>query len=272
MNTEIFTEQGKFLMLALDHRGSFKKLINPENPGSVSDEETVHLKRKIIQAVEGETSGILIDSEFGLPAYEGHSKPFLLPVERSGYTDESGERITTLEYSVQELQSMGARGIKLLLYMNAEVPSFERQLATATKVCADAKSEGLPSFVEIVTYDSAGKPYERGAMILTILNVFLERGIFPDVFKLEYPGEGAIASEITKLLGERPWILLTRGEQFDTFQKQLAEVAARGARGFLAGRALWQEACRMKNPEQENFLTETLPDRFRAIKKIMLSN
>ncbi len=272
MDTKIFTEHGKFLMLALDHRESFKKLINPENPSTVSNEEATRLKRDIIRAVEGETSGILIDPELGLGAYESRSKPFLLPVERSGYTGESGERITTLEHSAQEVKSMGASGIKLLLYMNIVVPSFEHQLATAAKVCADAKEEDLPSFVEIVTYDPAGKSYERGTMIFKILETFLERGIFPDVFKLEYPGEGTIIGDITNLLGERPWILLTRGESFDIFQKQLTEVARGGAQGFLAGRALWQEACALRGSEQEAFLRETLPDRFRIIKKIMLTS
>ena len=259
-------------MLALDHRGSFKKLINPENPAAVSDEEAIRLKRGIIQAVENETSGILIDSEYGLRAYESHSRPFLLPVERSGYTEESGERITTLEHSARELKSMGASGIKLLLYMNPAVTTFARQLATAETVCAEARAEALPSFVEIVTYDPGGAEYDRGQMILKILISFLEREICPDVFKLEYPGAPALAGDITNLLGERPWILLTRGEHFDTFQKQLTEATKHGARGFLAGRALWQEVCTLEGSEQETFLAGTLPERFRTIKKITLSS
>lgn len=259
-------------MLALDHRESFKKLMNPADPAALPDEEAILLKRGIIRAVENEASGILIDPEYGLRAYEDRSRPFLLPVEKSGYREESGERITTLERSAREVKSMGASGVKLLLYMNPAVATFARQLATAEALCAEARAEALPSFVEIVTYDPGGAEYDRGHMMLKILDSFLEKGILPDVFKLEYPGAPALAGDITNLLGKQPWILLTRGERFDTFQKQLTEAAKHGAQGFLAGRALWQEACALRGPEQETFLAETLPERFRAIKKIMLSS
>ena len=42
-----------------------------------------------------------------------------------------------------------------------------------------------------------------------------------------------------------------------------------GAKGFLAGRALWQEVCTMKGEEKNKFLKETLPDRFRKVSEII---
>jgi tagatose-1,6-bisphosphate aldolase len=50
MSADIFTKQGKFLMLALDHRESFKKFVNPSDPKSVSDSEVIEAKRAIIDA------------------------------------------------------------------------------------------------------------------------------------------------------------------------------------------------------------------------------
>src|SRR3989344_6033106 len=106
MNLDKFTSAGKFLMLALDHRGSFKKMMNPQNPDAVTDEQIISLKNEIIVALHTQFSGLLIDETWGLKACHEicQIKPFLLPLEKSGYTDQSGERITELEYSVSHIK------------------------------------------------------------------------------------------------------------------------------------------------------------------------
>ena len=48
-------------MLALDHRGSIKKLMNSLNPESVSDDEVIALKAEIIESLADQFSGVLID-------------------------------------------------------------------------------------------------------------------------------------------------------------------------------------------------------------------
>ena len=95
-----FLKDGKFLMLALDHRGSFKKLMNPEDEKAVTDQQAIDLKREIINSVKDQMSGVLIDPDYGLPAYNEKTKPFLLPVEKTGYEAQAGERLTKLEYGV----------------------------------------------------------------------------------------------------------------------------------------------------------------------------
>ena len=47
MDLNQFTNNGKYLMLALDHRGSFKKLMSPDTPDSVTDENIINLKSEI---------------------------------------------------------------------------------------------------------------------------------------------------------------------------------------------------------------------------------
>ena len=80
----MFTENNTFLMLALDHRESFKKFINPENPDSVTNEVATESKKKIIDKLKDKFTGVLIDINYGLPAYKelGTNKPFLLPMEK----------------------------------------------------------------------------------------------------------------------------------------------------------------------------------------------
>ncbi len=269
MDLTQFQKDGKYLMLALDHRGSFKKLMNPENPDSVEDFQAIDLKKQIILSVEPQMSAILIDPVLGLPAYD-KAKPFLLPIEKSGFKDEGGERITEIGYTVQQLKDWGASGAKLLIYFNPYLESFKKQLATAKAVIDDCKQNDFPVFLEIVTYEKDRELTldERPKVVIDSLNMFLNTGTIPDVFKLEYPGDIETCQKITEMLGQTPWIILTRGVTFDEFVPQLKEAAESGCVGFLAGRALWQEVCTMQGDEKQKFLSETLPERFKQISVI----
>ncbi len=267
-----FLKDGKFLMLALDHRGSFKKLMNPSNGDAVTDQQAIDLKREIINAVKPQMSGVLIDPDYGLPAYTEKTKPFLLPVEKTGYEDQGGERLTKLEYGVPKLMDWGAGGAKILLFFNPFLKTAEQQLETARTVVEECKSRDYPLFLEIVTYESDHDITleEREKIVIESLKMFIKRGIKPDVYKMEYPGSAVACRTISAVLQEDgiPWILLTRGDSFDHFKVQLEEAVSRGAVGFLAGRALWQEVCTMQGAEKEKFLKETLPERFKVISDI----
>lgn len=267
-----FQNQGKFLMLALDHRGSFKKYINPDNPDVVTDDELIKTKTMIIESVQDQFSGVLLDLQWGLPGYKSRSKPYLLPLEKSGYMDNDGEKITELAYPAKELKEHGASGAKLLLYFNPEATSAAQQIATAKLALADSHASGLPFFLEIVTYGNEELGKSRSEWVLRSLEMLLENQVIPDVWKLEYPGDLESCKKITNLVGETPWILLTRGEKFAVFEKQLSEAIAGGAVGFLAGRALWQEISDYKTEsEKKEFLNTVVADRFRKIVDICLS-
>ena len=78
MDTQIFTKNRKYLMLAFDHRDSFKKMIDP-----FSVDTAIEIKKNIIESVYDQMSGVLIDLDYGYPAYlqinKPEVKPFLLP-------------------------------------------------------------------------------------------------------------------------------------------------------------------------------------------------
>lgn len=277
MDLKPFQKYGKYLMLALDHRGSFRKYVNPANPDSVTDEELIQTKAMIIEAVQNQFSGVLIDAEWGLPAYakvsarqaRSKEKPYLLPLEKSGYTDKEGDRLTELEYSAKQLKDMGASGAKLLLYFNPESTTCDQQLQTAQTALADAHTNNLPFFLEIVTYGNK-KKNNRSEVILDSVKMFLKNNIAPDVWKLEYSGDKKSCVKITKLVGKTPWVLLTGGEDYKVFVKQLQDAVAGGAVGFLAGRALWQEISDYKtDSEKKEFLNIVVADRFRKIVDIV---
>lgn len=275
-----FQKDGKFLMLAFDHRGSFKKLMNPQNPDSVTDEAAVALKKEIIDSLRGQFSSILVDEQIGLKAFEPKDVPYLLPIEKTGYETTGEERLTELGTSAQALKDAGASGVKILVWFNPYVESAQKQIEIAKKVMDDCKTLDFPYFLEIRTYDGdreADKMEddEREKIILESVKMFLRHDVFPDVYKLEYPA-GALACQTISAamqLTEReiPWILLTMGSSFDDFVSQLKEASIRGCKGFLAGRAVWQEVCNMQGEEKQKFLKETLPERFKVISNIALN-
>lgn len=265
-----FKNQGKYLMLALDHRGSFRRYINPSDPGKVTDNVLIKTKAMIIEALEDQFSGVLLDPDWGMPAYKSKNKPYLLCLEKTGYVENDGEKITELQYSARQLKEWGASGVKLLIYFNPEAKSARQQIKTAQTALADSHKNKLPLFLEIVTYGDK-KKNNRSELVLDSVKMFLKNNIAPDVWKLEYPGNKKSCEKITGLVGKTPWILLTGGATYKVFVKQLQDAVAAGAVGFLAGRALWQEISDYKTEaDKKEFLNTVVADRFRKISKVVL--
>lgn len=272
MNTSQFTKKGKYLMLALDHRGSFKQYVNNVNPDSVHTDDLILIKKAIIDATRENFSGVLLDPDWGYHAYSNPDKPFLLSLEKSGYTDVLGERNTVLQYSAEQLVDWGASGAKLLVYFNpAAKEAMQHQLAITKQALEDCQKNNLPLFLEIVTYGNETLGKSRAEWVLESLRQFIDAGIKPEVWKLEYPGDATACAEITKLVGDTPWILLTRGEDYTVFKEQLKTALANGAVGFLAGRAVWQE---IKNFDtfklKQEFLNTVAAERFKEICELAL--
>jgi tagatose 1,6-diphosphate aldolase len=258
-----FTKNGFLPMLAFDHRASFKKMLEKEYGREVSDAEVIALKQKIMAPLLEHASGVLIDQDYGLPAYKALSStlPFLLPMEKSGYVDTLGERTTELMYGAESLLNDGAQGAKLLLYSNKNLPSWKMQLETAKRALDDAKAHTLPFFLELVLYEAHDT---KPGTIAETLAEAIKEGVIPDVWKIPYPGSKELCDEVQRIVGDTPWILLTGGSSYEEFAKQYEEAVASGARGFLAGRALWQDAVTLCADEAacDAFIEQTLVDRF----------
>lgn len=268
---QAFTQNGKILMAALDHRGSFNKLVGP----NVSDGDIINTKEEIIEALYPDISGILVDPKWGLKAYEQYcqkqniesKKPYLLSIEKTGYSEEKGERIAELEYTVEQFKELGASGVKLLLYVNPHLESFSKQLEIARSVLSDCKAHDLPLFLEFLTY-TLDEQSSKSELILESVGEFLEEGVIPDVFKLEFPENEESCKKLTKMLSDTPWILLTFGASFDTFKQELQSATQNGCSGFLAGRSLWQDFVQYKREERKEFFQTTVKERFKEIVEI----
>lgn len=261
----VFTKKETFPMLAFDHRSSFVKLLGAS--GTVPTyEEVVAIKKEVIQALVPYMSGVLVDEDYGLPALQViHSVvPYVLPLEKTGYTDKAGERITEILRTPKELVSLGAQGAKLLLYVNKNVPSWSAQMKVAKNQAYLCKEAGIPLFLEFVLYDV---PEASAGSVFETVQEAIAQGVTCDVWKLPYPGSKEECSKVSLLVGATPWILLTGGSSFETFVAQYYQAKEAGVSGFLAGRALWQDIGAIWNSKKEyhDFLQGELPRRFKLL-------
>jgi sulfofructosephosphate aldolase len=72
----------------------------------------------------------------------------------------------------------------------------------------------------------------------------------PSLYKCQAPRHGGIVarcSEITDALPV-PWVVLSQGVPYDEFPQAVDDACKGGARGFLAGRALWTNTLRADDP------------------------
>jgi tagatose-1,6-bisphosphate aldolase len=262
MNPKLFTQNNYFFMLALDHRGSFEKL------AQTTDEKTlINLKLDIINSLIYQFSGILIDKNYGFKAYslinKDILKPFLLPIEKSGYKESGEGRLNELETSAGEIRDLGGSGVKLLIYFNKKDKNSKKQIELAKVVGLQCRQENIPFFLEIVNYAETKD-------VLDTVSIFKQEGIAPSVFKLEYPGNAKNCLELTNLLEDTPWILLSQGVTFKEFYNQNFIASQNGCMGFLAGRSLWQEIFELEGEKKSEFLSTELPKRFKKLKELYL--
>jgi tagatose 1,6-diphosphate aldolase len=94
---------GKFYILAIDHRDSIRVLIDPDDPEKVRADDITNLKLAIVEHVAPAATAVMLDPVYSaaqaiatgaLPGSVG----FLIALEKQGYLGGELERCTTLLY------------------------------------------------------------------------------------------------------------------------------------------------------------------------------
>jgi len=266
-------EDGIISALAIDQRGSLKKMLtNPDNDSSVED-DIVEFKKLISEELTTFSSSILLDPEYGIPASKvrDENSGLLLAYEKTGYDASEPGRLPDLldEWSVKRLKEAGVDAVKFLLYYdvdeNEEINEFKR--VYMERVGSECIAEDLPFFLEIVTYDASiedakGKEYAKVKphKVIESMREFSKPVYNVDVLKVEVPvnmnyvegfsdGESVYSreeaaqyykeqSEVTDL----PFIFLSAGVTAQMFQDTLkfAHDSGSNFNGVLCGRATWK--------------------------------
>ncbi len=288
---QIADGDGFLTMCAIDHRGSLRKALNPDNPGSVDYRQMVDFKMDLVRALGDRASAVLLDPKYGAAqAIAGGILPgrvgLLVSLEKSGYTGPGSARITELlpGWNAKKARRMGASAAKLLVYFRPDLKeAAARQLDLIKRVCEDCSNEDLPLLVEPVAYPvesdkdfSAAKPelVIETARQITSLPIDILKAEFPA--ELDYEKDGDRLEDYCRQLNEAsrlPWVLLSAGVSYDVFKKQVEIASRAGACGFLAGRALWQEGAEMiSRKERQAFFESVSVERIDELISIVKTN
>jgi len=276
---QVANAKGILTVCAIDHRESLRRALNEKNPEAVSYRQMVDFKLDLVGVVAPFASAVLLDPIYGagqtiasgiLPGHTG----LLVSTERTGYSGASMARITELlpDWSVRKVKKLGASAVKLLLYFRADLKEIaSKQLDLVGKVAKQCIEEDIPLLVESVSYLTAEEkdnPEEffkkkpelvvEAASRLTALPI--------DILKSEFPADIDYEKDEVKLksycqelsqVSRLPWVLLSAGADFKRFRKEVEIACKAGASGFMAGRALWQEATQISSREERLIFFES---------------
>lgn len=283
--------RGRLVMLAVDHRDSLKRALNPEHPEAVSYQEMVDFKLDLCQTVGPFASAILLDPVYGaaqavaagvLPGHAG----LLVSIEKTGYTGDKARRLTNLlpGWNVKKAKKLGASAVKLLLYYRPDLKdTASRQLDLVARLADQCIKEDMPLLIEPMSYpvEAIGVSSKKFADMKPSLVIETARQITTlpfDVLKAEFPADINFEPDEGKLLkfcqelnqaSRLPWVLLSAGVDFERFKKQVKIACQAGASGFLVGRALWQEAPQIHSrTERIRFLETVAAQRLRQLAEI----
>ena len=153
-------ENGIIGALAIDQRGSLKKMIAAGSTTDVGDEGIIRFKELVSEELTPYATSILLDPEYGLPAAKARDKNagLLVAYEKTGYDATEPGRLPDLltEWSVKRLKAAGADAIKFLLYYDVDEDATinEQKHVFMERVGSECLAEDIPFFLEIVTYDA----------------------------------------------------------------------------------------------------------------------
>ena len=242
------TAEQIFAILAVDHIGALAEVARPADPTSVSTAELVELKVRLVELLSPATSGVLLDPVLALDPIVGRDVlpggiGMLVALEDGDYASIDRAPRLFADWSVKRAAASGATAIKCSFLYDPFDPSPESHSFVSDLVEGCAEHE-LPLFAEPLGMHKPGE--ERRTVVVETAKRIGALGV--DVLKLEFPGDpgatesewGAACAELTDACPV-PWTLLSAGEDFETYVKQLDVACRNGASGYVAGRAVWQD-------------------------------
>jgi len=259
---------GKFKVFALDQSNSFKKAIRALNeklgtPKEPTYEDIRNAKMEITTALSPMATATLLDVNFGLRQCI-NSGALARGVGLIGRVEASKDAGIPGEYepgwSVAQIKRMGCSAVKLLVYMDVEDAKYtQNQLKFAKEIFDACAEHDILLMTEELSFPRKGEDKKTPAYVTRRPKNIIESakllGPVTDILKLEFPGEENLKAVNDAAI--RPWVLLSAGEKFDIFQKQVESSMKAGSSGTMAGRAIFNEYFEQTTPEARHKFLET---------------
>jgi len=288
---QIASADGIFTMCAMDHRGSLESVLCAPERTDNCPRDMTDFKLELCEALAPHASAVLLDPIYGAAQCIAHgfipkTCGLLVSLEATGYTGNSQHRKTHLleKWSVAKLKRMGASAAKMLVYYRSDLSELaQKQLLLVGEVARECQRCDIPFLVEPVSYP-IGKEVGHAnefAEIKSKVVVQTARDMTSlpiDVLKAEFPADLNYNTNELKLVqfceelndaSQKPWVILSAGVGFKPFLKEVELACRCGASGFLAGRAVWQEAITITDSEaRRKFLATTATERLKTLAEV----
>ncbi|MEY2959464.1 MAG: putative tagatose 1,6-diphosphate aldolase, partial [Actinomycetota bacterium] len=186
---------GRFRVLAIDHRDSLRAFIDPTAPDAVPVEHLVEIKRDLVRALSAGATGVMLEPELSIPRVLDVLAPgvgFIAALEAQGYLADPGAEPTRLYWSVTEAAATGAEAVKLLLPYHPDHELAAAQRTVAARVVDECRVVGIPLVLEPLFF-GLSDPTERAAVVVRTVEHFADIGA--DLLKLPFPVDPAIVTD-----------------------------------------------------------------------------
>ncbi len=268
MIADLADRNGRFSILAIDHRDSLRQFLRPGDPDSLTAAEITALKMELVMGIADLATGVMLEPEYSIPQLidAGAVRAgvgFLAALESQGYLDEPDTSPTTIleGWSIEQAKASGAAAAKLLLPYRPDGRLAAEQEQVGREVVEACHAIGFAIAVEPLFY-GLGPADDRAAIVVETARRFA--AIEPDLLKLPYPGTLAACQDITDI-ATMPWAMLSGGGSFDDFVDQFAVAVSAGCSGFMVGRALWGEAVKAPAADRAAIITHVVRPRFERL-------
>ena len=286
------TPAGVIAAVAVDQRKSLRQMIATAAGcalDEISDAQLAAFKTAVARVLTKHASAVLIDPEFGSPAFGARAGTagLLMTYEMDGYENPRPHRMLALmpHVSVHRLRDLGADGVKILLsWTPFDTPeSNDEKRVLIERIGAECAALDMPFFLEPVGYDPGGLDpkspeyaHIKPQIVLDTIQEFSQDRYGVDVLKVEFPVNATYVEGTSVFSGprvwtreqalemfrqvdaaaNRPYIYLSAGVSIVQFTESLRLAAAADARfsGVLCGRATWQAGVKaFANEGREGF-------------------
>jgi sulfofructosephosphate aldolase len=253
---------GGFAMLALDQRESLRRMFPLHDGRPVDDEVLRRFKAQAIEILTPYASGVLLDRPLAVmtdrPAGIASGSGLILAADILHQPEGQPVLTTTLDPLVtpEFVEHVGAVAVKLLVIWRRGSGEAERA-AMVRAFVEMAEQSGVASLVEGIVRPDAGDTWtdltERHQAIIDAAAELSSYG--GTIYKAEVPGylpgDVSLVREQAERLSEvvdGPWVVLSNGVAQEDFAAGVREACLGGARGFLAGRAIWADTVSEQDP------------------------
>ena len=281
MSLEGISDNGRFGVLAIDHRDSLRAVLAPDDQDSVSADDITGLKREMVGTLAAGVTGVMLEPEYSIPQLLDGTLPdgvgFTAALEAQGYAaDPEAAPTRILEgWSVAAAAASGAAAAKLLVLYRPDRPHGAAQERVAAEILDECRRVGIPLVLEPLFY-GLDDPSARRELVIETVERFAVMD--PHLLKLPFPVDpahepdrgvwAAACAEITERC-HMPWTLLSGGGSYESYRDQVEAAVSAGCSGFMAGRALWGEAALASPPERSGIISEVVAPRLAELRSLL---